>query len=146
MHAYEWRYLRPEHVAALCGLKPSGAARLVRRLAAQGYLDRLSLPVFSGHPIPGPIILGRLGRRLVAQVTGQPVSWIARPSAKRLSQILFLDHALRINDVRLAFNLCGQDGHSDLLHAWRGEKECHDRVLNPLAVQPWLPVRPDAYL
>ena len=146
MHAYEWRYLRPDHVAALCGLKSSGAARLVRRLAAQGYLDRLSLPVLSGHPITGPIILGRLGRHLVAQRTGQPVSRITRPSASRLSQVLFLDHALRINDVRLAFTACGQYGNGVSLHAWRGERECHDRVLNPMAAQPWLPVRPDAYL
>jgi hypothetical protein len=79
-------------------------------------------------------------------VTGQPVRRIARPSAKRLSQVLFLDHALRINDVRLAFTLYGQCREDASLHAWRGERECHDRVLNPLAVQPWLPVRPDAYL
>lgn len=146
MLAYEWRYLRSEHVAALLGVALRTAATIVSRLIKAGYLERLALSVLSSRLVSGPIILGRQGRHLVARQTGQTLSRIHRPSPRRLSQILFLDHALRINDVRLAFTLCGQHTTGVSARAWKEEREIHDRVLNPLGAPPWLPVRPDAYL
>lgn len=146
MLAYQWHYLRREHVAALLGVELRTAATIVHRLSRNGYLECLALSVLSRHLVSGPIILGRQGRQLVARQTGQPRSRIHRPSPRRLSQILFLDHALRINDVRLAFTLCSQHTAGVSVRAWKEEREIHDRVLNPLGTSPWLPVRPDAYL
>ena len=142
---YDWRLLRCDQLATLLRMDVPAGAAVLEQLESEGVIQRMAGVSAAG--ISQPVYtLGRRGAAAAACSLGIDRRGLA-PAVRRFSSsLLFLEHKLRINDVRLAFVVAArQDGRHCVL-AWRYEREITDRLPHPSQPGVLLPVRPDGYL
>lgn len=128
--------------------KTSRCRHRLKLLFQHRFLDRIFIPV-GPHEGSRPIVycLDKRGADLVAQELGidrAQVHW--RPKRSRVSS-LFLEHTLRVNNVRIAVELAARKQGLELLQ-WMGEgqlKAMKERVPDPRKAGRSLPVVPDGY-
>ena len=116
----------------------------LKKLYEHGYLSRLALPTVTGAP-KALYYLGPQGVALVSDNLGMD-SLILEKDRKHLHdrKMLFLNHQLFLNDVRIAFTLAIKTNVQMTLKRWIKEREC---LLEFLPVQGNLTVlRPDGCL
>ena len=108
------------------GNSKSASTRRLALLFYHGFLQRLFLPVVIGRS-PTLYVLDHKGADFLRSNYGYDIRWY--PSSRDLKPY-FLDHALAINEVRIAVSLaCRQPGYE--LKTWLGEsflKANYDRV------------------
>lgn len=131
---HEYRVLRQDQVQALFFGSRSAAQRRLALLYHHGFLERQFLLVQTGFmSSPSVYLLDRRGEELLrAEVGLDDVHW--KSSHNQVGSD-FLEHALAINDVRVAVTLAARQGDYDLLE-WRSEtdlKQDYDRVTLPAA-------------
>lgn len=129
---HEYRALRQDQVQALFFGSRSAAQRRLALLYHHGYLARQFLLVQTGYmSSPSVYLLDRRGEELLRAEEGlDDVHW--KSSHNQVSSD-FLEHALAINDFRIAVTLASwQSGYA--LLEWRSEtdlKQDYDRVTLP---------------
>jgi hypothetical protein len=165
-HVQEYRLLTREQVERLLFAADNGQdhptktsiCRLrLRLLYHHGYLERFPAPVRAGGWAWRPVYrLAAKGAQLLAESAdgSQPGYWGAgfdRDQRRTSASLLFLEHLLRTNDVRIAVTQAAQRA------GWRVEKWLDDaqlkadRLLDHIAVNTAsgrtqrVPVLPDAY-
>lgn len=129
---HEYRVLRQDQVQALFFGSRSAAQRRLALLYHHGYLERQFLLVQTGFmSSPSVYLLDRRGEELLrAEVGLDDVHW--KSSHNQVSSD-FLEHALAINDFRIAVTLASRRSEYELLE-WRSEsdlKQDYDRVTLP---------------
>lgn len=142
---YQYRFLTAEGICALLDLPRDVVQARLEALAAAGFLTRIRRPTLWEEPVPDVYALEQRGANLVATELGldrAQVKW--SPSRNRV-KLLFLEHTLRVNDVRIAFTLAARGYHDQKLLTWRQGQQIADRVPDPDDATKWLPVRPDGY-
>jgi hypothetical protein len=99
--------------------KTSIALRRLRLLYHHRYVQRLEKPSSPGHgSAPMIYFLDRRGARLLESEGLEEVRWV-RDGAER--SLLFLDHTLAVNDVRVAIWVATRQGEIALTE-WRDER------------------------
>lgn len=126
---YQCRVLRQDQLQALFFSSRAAAQRRLALLYHHGFLERQFLLVRPGiMNSPTLYLLDRRGEELLRAEYGmEEVSW--NTSHNHVSSD-FLDHALAINDVRIAITLACQESGYELLD-WHSEsqiKQDYDRV------------------
>ena len=103
----------------------------LKKLYDQGYLSRLALPTVTGAP-KALYYLGPQGAALVADNVGTDLLILER-ERKHLQdrKVLFLNHQLFLNDVRIAFTLAINAYAQMTLKRWIKERDCLIEFLNP---------------
>lgn len=131
---YDYRLLSQRQIERLLGLARPTAQRLLRRLYDHRYLDRVFPPVATSGAISPLYILDKRGIQLLQQAG---VSDFTAVPGKRLSA-LFLEHALAINNFRIAFSQ-GCEARGWTVGHWLTENEIkadYDRVQVPGKKRP----------
>lgn len=142
---HDWRFLRRDQLVALLRIDDAEAMLTLDKLAADGVIQCITHVAASGVS-QSVYALARRGADLVASVLGIDRAGLS-PSAQRSStRLLFLEHKLRINDIRLAFVKATRENNQHRILGWRYEREIADRIQHPRRPGVWLPVRPDGYL
>lgn len=164
---YEYRMLTREQVETLLFppdkgqdhfTKTSKARKRLKLLFHHGYLQRIPMPVGSGAWAWRPMYrLARKGAQVVAEDLEIPLNRLmywgkADDREHRHSQVshLFLEHALQINDVRIAFTLAAQrEGYQ--IEKWLDDAALKSQELKDTVVVSHggqtrqYPVLPDAF-
>lgn len=128
--------------------KTSVCQKRLKLLYQHEFLDRIHLPVVPNQG-SRPIVycLAERGAQLVANDLGvdrAAVNWRAKDNEV---VFFFLEHTLRINDVRIALSLAAQR-HNWTMARWLTERELkslQERVRDPEQPERSLPIAPDAY-
>jgi hypothetical protein len=152
---YDYRFLTTTQTADLFFNSKSKALRRLRQLYDNGFVARIFRPVVVGS---AEIIycLDNHGVNVLAQSLGvdrEEIDW-SRRSFTRLKS-LFLDHALEVNQFRVAIHLATLD-HADIeLLFWKYDNELQtknergilisDRVTDPDDRRKKIRVTPDAF-
>lgn len=107
---HQLRYLTVDQIQRLEYPKPSARSwcqERLKRLYHYGYLDRVYKPIAPGQgSSPAIYVLDKKGRDLIAaerEITKAEVGW--ERGADLDKALLFLDHSLAINDIRISFIL-----------------------------------------
>ena len=103
------RALLGSQIQALFFGSQSSAQYRLSRLFQHEYLDRQFMTVVSGGPASSPIIytIGRHGEQVLAERRGYTTQQLRRPKGGTLAW-QFLEHLLRLNDVRVAVALAAR--------------------------------------
>jgi hypothetical protein len=132
---HEYRIMRGDQIQALYFGSQSTASYRLSRLYQHGFLDRQFLPTLGGlASSPTLYTLGRVGANVVHQALDAGPENIKRPPGKKDLSPLFLEHLLKINDVRVAVTLAVRRNNYTL-DVWLDEatlKSDYDRV----SIQP----------
>jgi len=128
--------------------KTSICRKRLKLLYQHEYLDRIHLPIVPNQGSrPVVYCLAEQGAQLVANEQGVERPSVAWRRKDNDVDIYFLDHSLRINDVRIAVTLSAKrDGW--VLTRWVTERELKslgERVRDPARPDRSLPIAPDAY-
>ncbi len=136
------------------GAKPSSVEYISKRrprlLYDHGYLDRRRVPVFdkpTSGALPFAYFLDKRGADLIAQVLEidrEDVDW--KPKDNKIKP-LFLDHTLKLNDVRIAVELAASASGYQLM-CWvdeRSLRSLRERVPDPANPSRTLPLNPDGF-
>jgi len=140
----DWRFLRREQIALLLHIEGADLDRLLATLA-EGEIIQAVAPAYH-RPEQTVYALGRGGAALVAAQLGSDRAGLVRRPRRSGVGLLFLEHLLAINDVRLAFLRAAECHQGHRLLTWRQGGDIADRVPSPGRPGVWLPVRPDGYL
>jgi hypothetical protein len=153
---YDYRFLTTSQVTGLFFSSRSKALRRLRQLYDNGFVARIFRPVVVGS---AEIIycldtqgVNALARRL--GVDRGEINW-SRRSFSRLKS-LFLDHALTVNQFRVAIQVAASDSPDAALLFWKYDNELQtknergilisDRVADPEDPTRRIRVTPDAFL
>jgi len=142
---HDWRFLRRDQLVALLVMEDAEAMLTLDKLAADGVIQCIAHVAASGVSQP-VYALARRGADLAASMLGIDRAGLSPAIQRSSTRLLFLEHKLRINDIRLAFVIAGRDRIQHTLLSWRYEREIADRIQHPRRPGVWLPVRPDGYL
>ena len=128
--------------------KTSICQKRLKLLYQHQFLDRIHLPIVPNEG-SGPIVycLAEQGAQLVANELGVERSSVGWRRKDNAVDFYFLDHSLRINDVRIAVALAAKRSGWTLTR-WLTERELkslRERVQDPAHPDRTLPVAPDAY-
>lgn len=142
---HDWRFLRRDQVQTLLNTDASEAERILSQGAAAGFVESNAQVEISGlfQPV---YALARRGGNLAASALGVDRAGLASPARRGAVGPLFLEHRLRINDIRLAFVRAARDAGQHGPALWRYERDIADRIPDSRRPGAWLPVRPDGYL
>lgn len=168
LHAvYEFRMLTREQIERLL-FRPDGGqdhftktskARLRLKLLYQNnYLERVPMPVGTGTWAWQPVYrLAQRGAAIVASELGIPVRklqyWGNGDDRKKRAtevSVLFLAHALQVNDIRIAVTLAAAQ-HGYRVEKWLGDVELKSQemkdyvAVNEQGTRRLVSVIPDAY-
>ncbi len=145
--AYGYRFLTAEQIGSLTGMEAGELGVRLERLRQNRFLARLRKPVlWEEEAGPWAYALDRVGANLVAAETGVDRAEVKWSRSRNRVQSLFLQHALSVNDARVAFTLSAQQHPDHELFAWRQGRQIADRVPDPEDGTKLLPLCPDAYL
>ena len=121
----EFRFLSREQLQKLLDFPCTTRINIrLKKLYDQGYLSRLALPTVTGAP-KALYYLGPQGVSLVSDNLGiDPL--ILERNRKHLQdrKVLFLNHQLFLNDVRIAFILAIKTHVQMTLKRWIKERDC----------------------
>ncbi len=145
LHLLQWRFLRRDQLAQLLGMEDAAATTILDKLTSDGMVQCIAEVPASGVPCP-VYALARRGADLAASILGIDRAGLSPAIRRNSTHLLFLEHKLRINDIRLAFVKTAQENSQHNIQAWRYEREVADRIQHPRRPGVWLPVRPDGYL
>lgn len=139
---YDYRLLTQKQIERLLGRSRSTVQRLLRRLYDHRYLDRVFLPVSQFGSSPAVYVLDRRGLDLLRRAGVETPDSVPNKSLSGM----FLEHALAINEVRIAVSLaCKRQGWSVV--DWLTESDIkadYDRVRLPGHRRP-VALVPDSY-
>lgn len=157
MAVYTHRMLTRDQIKRLIfekpGLKPGSieysSKKRLKLLYHHEFLERKPLTVRSTGPGQPPLVyfLDERGANLVAEELGvgrDEVDW--KPKRNEV-KYLFLEHTLRLNDVRIAIERAASD-HGFTLTRWVDEgtfDSMQVRVPDPKRPRKTLPFRPDGF-
>lgn len=147
-----FRYMTREQVELL-EFAPTTASYCKRRLSLlyhHGYLDRRFLPIRNGFgSARAYYTLDQRGARVLNEVLETPRSQLDwRPRDGR-REPLYMEHTLRINDVRALAMLAAQ--RAGLEFQWTDERDLkrsaqQNRVVDPIAQDELITIIPDGHL
>ena len=147
---HDFRVMRSDQIEALFFGSQSTASYRLLRLYQHEYLDRHFLPTFGGlASSPALYTIGKYGVGVLRKVSGmEPKEIRRRPSKQQLSP-LFLEHTLKINDIRVAVTLAARD-NGYKLEQWLDDttlKADYDRVIIEVksGVRREVSLIPDSY-
>ncbi|MCP4212239.1 MAG: hypothetical protein GY764_12280 [Halieaceae bacterium] len=145
-----WRYrlLRRDQIQTLFFPSRNTTNRRLQHLYQHGFLQRILPPVRMGEGSPQAIYaLDRQGIELIALEQGIPPSKVLWNKKEAQASLLFLQHTLHLNDVRIAMTQATQQ-HGHKIMCWLDEREIikmRERVPAPGKRRRHLPVTPDAF-
>jgi hypothetical protein len=142
---HQWRFLRRDQLAQLLSMDGAEATVILDKLTTDGMVQCIAEVTASGVPQP-VYALARRGADLAASILGIDRAGLSPAIRRSSTRLLFLEHKLRINDIRLAFAKAARENNQHSIQAWRYEREVADRIQHPRRPGVWLPVRPDGYL
>ena len=125
----EFRAVRGDQLHRLFFTSRSAAQYRLQRLFQHEFLDRHVLPVTTGGPASSPTVytLARRGAQILIDQAGLDRRDIHLRS--RAFNWRFLNHRLKINEVRVATLLAVQ-ALGFVLETWRGVLSCPSRLRN----------------
>jgi hypothetical protein len=125
---YAFRILTRQQLQQLFGI--NGTRRInqrLRKLYDHKYLSRYFLPTIRGSA-KAIYYLGARGTALVADELGIDLNIIKRErKATSELQKLFLNHALGLNDIRIAFKIGLANRPGMELERWINDNDCHQK-------------------
>jgi DNA-binding PadR family transcriptional regulator len=124
---YEYRLLRREQIERLFFPSPNTANERLKRLYQHGFLERRWLPVEYGQGTGQAIyLLTERGADLVAERLGLDRGAVDWKESYNQVSTPFLEHALGVNQVRIAFTLAVRMAGYQI-GKWVGESELRAR-------------------
>lgn len=130
----QFRRLRPQ-------LRPAELSRLVRTR----HLATIRRPTIGSRASEAVYALDRRGADLLTEALDVDRAQLRWRAQRNLIGLLFLDHRLAVNDVRIALTVAAERGRGELLH-WYNEPAIEEDVQDPIDPFGRLAFRPDAYM
>lgn len=119
---YRHRFLRSSHIIALIGGAKQPLLRRLQLLFHHGYLERPRAQLDYYHRGGSQAIvygLGSKGGKLMKQELGTAFQKARWGEKNRVVGRMFLEHALLVSEVMVAFELaCRRDGRARLIHEY----------------------------
>ncbi len=145
---WQYRLLRRDQIQTLYFPSRNTANRRLNHLYQHGFLQRILSPVRMGEGSPQAMYaLDRQGVEFIALAQGIPKAEVRWNKKEAQASLLFLQHTLHLNDVRIAMTQAAQQ-HGHQIIRWLDEREIkkmRERVPVPGKRRRNLPVTPDAF-
>jgi hypothetical protein len=141
---YRYRFLADIHVSRLYNLVPGAAREALARLSASGYLAAIRKPSLAPGRPQIVYALAQRGANYIASRWGMDREKVRWRKYHNFVGLLFVDHRLAVNDVRIAF-AAGACRYGYTMEGWRYEVPIREDVDDPDEKAPPLVLRPDAY-
>jgi hypothetical protein len=141
---YRYRFLADIHVSRLYNLVPGAAREALARLPASGYLAAIQKPSLAPGGPRTVYALAQRGANYIASRWGMDREKVRWRKYHNYVGLLFVDHRLAVNDVRIAFTAGARRwGYS--IEGWWYELPIREDVDDADEKAPPLVLRPDAY-